>query len=251
MGRVKVDAEGDGDVEKVQVVGEGDVEGVEAYGKGVTTTSIEADEYGGGESDGVDNVVVAISGEEEDGNDTKAKRILASYSPITKYLQVKTFQEEHHCLVSFKNKMVTATMIAQHFETTINDHPKMKLRKIQKCASEMHVNVGIYCCYRAKKEVKENMASNYEEFGQLYDYTHESRLKMPGNTIKIVVQRVTIDSPPHFKRFYLCFDELKRGRKVTCRPLIEFDDCFLKWPFKSEFLTAVERDANNQMFPTA
>ncbi|PPR98692.1 hypothetical protein GOBAR_AA21980 [Gossypium barbadense] len=205
----RVEADRDGVVEEVQANGEGDVEGVEAYGKGVTTTNIEADEYG----DGVDNVVVAISGEEEDGNDTKAEvwdldehgsllglgmlfkdkcrrqrkflknepkrvvRILASYSPIAKYLQVKTFQEEYHCLVSFKNKMVTATMIAQHFETTINDHPKMKLRKFQKCASEMHVNVGIYCCYRAKKEVKENMASNYEEFGQLYDYTHESRLK--------------------------------------------------------------------------
>ncbi|MBA0813890.1 hypothetical protein Gohar_027708, partial [Gossypium harknessii] len=68
-------------------------------------------------------------------------RILASYNPIAKYLQVKTFQEKHHCLGSFENKMMIATMIAQHFEAIINDHFKMKLRKIQRrCASEMHVN---------------------------------------------------------------------------------------------------------------
>ncbi|TYG99713.1 hypothetical protein ES288_A10G217500v1 [Gossypium darwinii] len=55
--------------------------------------------------------------------------------------RVVTFQDKHHCSVSFKNKMVTADMIAQHFEATIKDHPKMKLREIQRrCASEMYVN---------------------------------------------------------------------------------------------------------------
>ncbi|MBA0754869.1 hypothetical protein Gogos_020015, partial [Gossypium gossypioides] len=71
--------------------------------------------------------------------------------------------------------MVTTAMIAQHFEATINDHPKMKLREIQRrCAFEMHVNVTIDCCYRAKKILKEKMAGNHkEEFGLLWDYTHE------------------------------------------------------------------------------
>ncbi|MBA0638816.1 hypothetical protein Godav_029880, partial [Gossypium davidsonii] len=200
--------------------------------------------------DEVDNVAVAISGKEEDGNNTKTKvwdldehgslvgsnedeehedgerrrsnairnyskecrrqrkflkneskrvvvrciaspkcqwRILASYNPIAKYLQVKTFKEEHHCLTN-----------------------------------------------EAKEVVKEKMAGNYEKFGQLYNYTHESRSKMSGSTIKMIVQRVTVDSPPHFKR-----------------PLIGLDGCFLKGPFKSEFLTTVGRDANNQMFPIA
>ncbi|KAH1096708.1 hypothetical protein J1N35_013629 [Gossypium stocksii] len=59
-------------------------------------------------------------------------RIRASYSPVAKCLQIKTFQDKHHCLVSFKNKIVTTAMIAQHFKATMNDHPKMKLRKIQR-----------------------------------------------------------------------------------------------------------------------
>ncbi|MBA0682015.1 hypothetical protein Goari_023776 [Gossypium aridum] len=45
-------------------------------------------------------------------------------------------------------------MIVQLFEATIKDHPKMKLRRIQRiCAFEMHVNVTIDCCYREKKIV--------------------------------------------------------------------------------------------------
>ncbi|MBA0664098.1 hypothetical protein Goklo_004157, partial [Gossypium klotzschianum] len=132
--------------------------------------------------------------------------------------------------------MAIVAMIAQHFEATIKNHPKTKLRKIQRrYASEMHVNVTIDCCYRVKKIVKEKMAGNHkEEFGLLWDYTHELRLKMPGNTIRMAFQRVTVDFLPHFKR-----------------QLIGLDSCFLKCPFKSEFLTTVKRDTNNQMFPIA
>ncbi|MFQ6648333.1 hypothetical protein Gotur_021172 [Gossypium turneri] len=45
----------------------------------------------------------------------------------------------------------------------------MKLREIQKrCVLEMHLNVTIDYCYRAKKIVKEKVAGNHkEEFGQL------------------------------------------------------------------------------------
>ncbi|MBA0820653.1 hypothetical protein Gohar_019719, partial [Gossypium harknessii] len=132
--------------------------------------------------------------------------------------------------------MAIVAMIAQHFEATIKNHPNTKLRKIQRrCASEMHVNVTIDCCYRVNKIVKEKMAGNHnEEFGLLWDYTHELTLKMSGRTIRMAFQRVTVDFLPHFKR-----------------QLIGLDSCFLKCPFKNEFLTTVGRDTNNQMFPIA
>ncbi|KAH1072701.1 hypothetical protein J1N35_025029 [Gossypium stocksii] len=96
------------------------------------------------------------------------------------------------------------------------------------------------------------MAGNHkEEFGLLWDYAHELRSKMPQSSIKMAVQRVTVDSLPHFKRYYVCFNALKKCWKAGCRPLIGLDGCFLKGPVKSEFLTTVGRDANNQMFPIA
>ncbi|KAB2024395.1 hypothetical protein ES319_D06G085000v1 [Gossypium barbadense] len=244
-----VEADGKGEVEGVQVDGEGDAEGGEADGEG----DVERDqllekimEWFGSSIDGMDNVATVVS-EEEDGNETevydsdehgslvrsdkdeehedgerrisnlgmlfkdskqfksvirnyfkecrrqlkflknelkRVVRILASYNPVAKCLQIMNFQKEHHCLVSFKNKMVIATMIAQHFEAIIKDHPKMKLREIQR-----------------------------------------------------TIQMVTTNSASYFKRFYVCFDTLKRGWKVS--------------PFKSEFLATVGRDVNNQMFPIA
>ncbi|MBA0650252.1 hypothetical protein Goklo_017696, partial [Gossypium klotzschianum] len=142
-----VESDGEGDLERVESVGEDDVRGVQADGEGVSVTGIEVDEYG----DGVDNVTAASIREEEDGNETEM------------------FQDEHHCSISFKNKMMTVAMIAQHFEVTIKDHPKMKLREIQRrCAFEMHINVTINCCYRSKKIMKEKMIRNHnEEFGLL------------------------------------------------------------------------------------
>lgn len=56
------------------------------------------------------------------------------------------------------------------------------------------------------------MVGNHKEkFGLLWDYAHELRSKMTGSTIKMVVQRVIADSLTHFKRYYVCFDVLKRG----------------------------------------
>ncbi|MBA0697319.1 hypothetical protein Goari_020865 [Gossypium aridum] len=47
------------------------------------------------------------------------------------------------------------------------------------------------------------------------------------------VNRVTSESPPHFKRFYVYFETLKRG------------------PFKSEMLFAIGRNGNIQMYLVA
>ncbi|MBA0754867.1 hypothetical protein Gogos_020015 [Gossypium gossypioides] len=96
------------------------------------------------------------------------------------------------------------------------------------------------------------MAGNHkEEFGLLWDYTHELRSKIPRSTIKMVIQRVAADFLSYFRRYYVCFDALKRGWKAGHRPFIGLYGCFLKGSFKSEFLIAIRRDANNQIFPIA
>ncbi|MBA0828206.1 hypothetical protein Goarm_012912, partial [Gossypium armourianum] len=214
----------EGDVEGVEVDGEGDDEGVESDGesdlervKSVgesdfrvyfgedNVSEVTADEYASDfvTSDRVDNVVAACSGVEEDWNETEVWDLNEPRS------LVGSDEDEEH-----EN--------GERMRTTIKDHPKMKLRRIQRiCAFEIH------------------------------DYAHELRSKVPGNTIKMVVQRVIADCLPHFKRYYVCFDALKRGWKAGCRPLIGLDGCFLEGPFKSEFLTIVGRDANNQMFSIA
>ncbi|MFQ6670516.1 hypothetical protein Gotur_035403, partial [Gossypium turneri] len=59
--------------------------------------------------------------------------------------------------------------------------------------------------------VKDKLAENF---------LHELA-KNPGSTIKMAVDRVTPESPPHFKRFYVFFKALKRGWKEGCRPILD------------------------------
>ncbi|MBA0613338.1 hypothetical protein Godav_013786 [Gossypium davidsonii] len=67
----------------------------------------------------------------------------------------------------------------------------------------------------------------------------------------MAVNRVMFESLPHFKRFYVCFEALKRGWKEGCRPILGLDGFFLKGPFKGKMLSAVGRDENNQMYQVA
>ncbi|MBA0841175.1 hypothetical protein Goarm_003683 [Gossypium armourianum] len=126
--------------------------------------------------------------------------------------------------------MVNLKVIVEYFEATIGDHPEMKVREIKRrVASEMHVNVNMTRCRRAKKMVKDKLL----------------RLKNLGSTIKMAMNRVTPKSPPHFKRFYVYFKAMKRGWKEGCKLILGLDGCFLKGPFKGELLAAVRRDGNN------
>ncbi|MBA0826532.1 hypothetical protein Goarm_011373 [Gossypium armourianum] len=76
--------------------------------------------------------------------------------------RMKSYHDEHNCCVSFRNKIVNLKVIVEHFEATIGDHPKMKLREIQiRVASKMHVNVNMTRCRRAKKMVKDKLAGNF------------------------------------------------------------------------------------------
>ncbi|CAI9296460.1 unnamed protein product [Lactuca saligna] len=50
---------------------------------------------------------------------------------------------------------------------------------------------------------------------------------------------------------YLCFKAIKEGWKIGCCRVIGLDGSFLKWTYKGELLTAIGRDANNQVYPIA
>ncbi|MBA0725233.1 hypothetical protein Golax_021835, partial [Gossypium laxum] len=82
--------------------------------------------------------------------------------------------------------------------------------------------------------VKDKLAINFVlEFAMLWDDAGELRLKNPGSTIKMAMNRVTPKSPPHFKRFYVYFKAMKRGWKEGCKLILGLDVCF-KGPFKAD-----------------
>ncbi|MBA0671232.1 hypothetical protein Goklo_024534 [Gossypium klotzschianum] len=235
-----------------EVDGEGLNDSVGKEEDGNKTEYFDSDDYG------------SILGSEDDDNTNICRRRskFPTYNPNLAsphfcigmlFKDVKSFPDEHKCCVSFRNKMVNVKVIAEHFEATIGDHLKMKPREIKRrVASKMHVNANMIKCRKAKKMIKDKLAGNFlQEFAMLWDYANELRLKNPGSTIKIAVNRVTPHSPTNFKRFYVCFEALKRGWKEGCRPVLGLDGCFLKGPFKCKLLAVVGRDGNNQMYLVA
>ncbi|KAK5835649.1 hypothetical protein PVK06_011343 [Gossypium arboreum] len=102
-------------------------------------------------------------------------------------------------------------------DATIGDHQKMKLMEIQRrVASEMHINVNMIRCRRAKKMVKDKLTGNFvQEFAMLWDYVDELRLKNPGSTIKMAVNRVTPESPSHFKSLLVADLRMEDGFGYT------------------------------------
>ncbi|GJZ67477.1 hypothetical protein Tco_0630717 [Tanacetum coccineum] len=89
-----------------------------------------------------------------------------------------------------------------------------------------------------------------EHYGNLWDYTDQLLKTNPGSTVKLDVDDIS-GGKTYFRRFYVCFKAMKDGWTKGCRKVIGLDGCFLKGTIKGELLTAMGRDANNQMFPIA
>ncbi|PPS11495.1 hypothetical protein GOBAR_AA09150 [Gossypium barbadense] len=254
---------GEGDVEGVEVDEEGDLEKLEsvgeevqADGEGVSATRIEvdedigmesggqirlgsivgedndskvaADEYAGdfATSNGVDNVVDEYTGDFETSDRLDNVAATRNGEDLIRFDEDEEHEdgERNNDKLQFSLGMLFKDGKQRQLKFSKNE-PK---RVVMRCIASPN------CSWRIR--------ASYSPIAKCL------QIKI---TIKMVVQRVIIDSLPHFKRYYVCFDALKRGWKVGCRSLIGLDGCFLKGPFKSEFLTVVGRDANNQMFPIA
>nr|GFC17065.1 hypothetical protein CTI12_AA105810 [Tanacetum cinerariifolium] len=88
-----------------------------------------------------------------------------------------------------------------------------------------------------------------EHYSKLWEYRLAMLKSNPESTCHLDVEED--DRCVYFKRFYVCFKGLKDGWKAGCRRVIGIDGSFLTHTYKGELLTAMGRDANNQMFPVA
>jgi hypothetical protein len=90
-----------------------------------------------------------------------------------------------------------------------------------------------------------------EQYGRLWDYCETLRQTNKDSCVIMKVERPTPDSEPMFQRLYMSLTAMKQGFLEGCRPVIGLDGYFLKGPYKGTLLAAVDRDANNNMYPIA
>nr|KAJ0198726.1 hypothetical protein LSAT_V11C600327810 [Lactuca sativa] len=86
-----------------------------------------------------------------------------------------------------------------------------------------------------------------DHYARVWDYGHELLRSNPDSTVRITVN-VNPDNTTTFHRFYICFKAIREGWKRACRRVIGLDGSFLKGQCKGELLTAIGRDANNQVY---
>ena len=176
-----------------------------------------------------------------------------SYLKENKCSQLKTVNDEHNCIYQYRNKLVTVKYLADLYGPRIRRNPSWKLKEMQEeFRTTLKVEVGeAKCCrvrQRALSQVEEEMKKHY---AGVRNFGGEILRGNKDNTVKICTTRVNEGDAPHFQRFYVCYDKLKKGWKAGCRPIIGLDGCFLKSVCGGQLLSAVERDGNDSMFPFA
>ncbi|CAN1139971.1 hypothetical protein LINPERPRIM_LOCUS23718 [Linum perenne] len=167
-------------------------------------------------------------------------------------LQLKKYVD-HVCPEHYRNKFVTPRLIAKHYKQRIKTNPKWKNKHMRDTVREdFGADVSTMQCSRAKRLVlKTTFVAYKEEYGLLRTYAEEILRISPGSSVKIMTDTRNPTNEQYFQRMYVCFDALKKGFLAGCRKIISLDGCFLKGLCKGELLTAIGRDANDQMYPIA
>ncbi|KAL4578632.1 hypothetical protein LXL04_014759 [Taraxacum kok-saghyz] len=167
--------------------------------------------------------------------------------------QIKIFVGEHTCVRNYKiGKLMNPTWLARQFLKELVRQPNLKCREMQKIVeSKFHCKVSWSKCYRAKCRAMSLIEGKLiDHYSRIWDYVQELNRSNPGSTITVCVDD-NPDKTTTFHRIYICFKAIKDGWKLGCRRVIGLDGAFLKGQCKGELLTAIGRDANNQVYPIA
>ncbi|XP_052625687.1 uncharacterized protein LOC111879090 [Lactuca sativa] len=180
-------------------------------------------------------------------------RIYATWMYKEISFQIKAMNSDHNCSRQFKfGSIVSPEWIGRHYVTEIANKPKMKLQEmIDDIRQRYRCVVSIGQVRRARKWAKNLIEGKLtEHYARIWDYAYELLRSNLRSTCQVGVT-TNPDGKNYFHRFYICFKALSVSWKRGCRRVIGLDGCFLKGQVKGELLTAIGRDANNQVYPIA
>ncbi|GJR25115.1 hypothetical protein Tco_0973642 [Tanacetum coccineum] len=113
------------------------------------------------------------------------------------------------------------------------------------------ISVSLGKCKRAKSlALYDHEGGLVEHYSRLWEYRQALMESNPNSRCQLDMYE-NDQGDQIFKRMYVCFTGLRQGWLDGCRRVIGLDGCFLTHTCKGQLLTAMGRDANNQMFPIA
>lgn len=169
-------------------------------------------------------------------------------------LQIKSIKGvPHECPWSFKNRFANSRWLSKVFLNEIVDHPELKPKGFKKdIKKKFKVNCTNSQVYRAKNMANESVKGQHRgQYERLRDYCATLLQRNPGSLAFVVSEKHHVHRNPIFKRMFVQFAAQKIGFLNACRPVIGLDACHLKGVMGGQLMSAIGRDANNQMFPIA
>ncbi|GJX37621.1 hypothetical protein Tco_0250924, partial [Tanacetum coccineum] len=110
------------------------------------------------------------------------------------------------------------------------------------------IDVRLGQCQRAKQcALFDHEGGLVEQYSKLWQYTQAILDTNPGSTCELEIEVNDEDGKIYCRRVYVCFHGVKHRCLEGCRKIIGLDGCFLTHTCKGQLLTAMGRDANNQM----
>ncbi|GJU33143.1 hypothetical protein Tco_1176732 [Tanacetum coccineum] len=180
-------------------------------------------------------------------------RLWASWMSSERSFQIKSLYSDHRCTRNYNmGSLVTFRWIARHYARDIILNSGISYKFMREDIREKYmVDVSLGQCKRAKQcALYEHDGGLIEHYGKLWEYRQAVLDSNPGSTCHIDVD-VQDNGQNRFHRLYMCFKGVKDGWLSGCRKVIGIDGCFITHVCKGELLTAMGRDANNQMYPIA
>ncbi|XP_059434845.1 uncharacterized protein LOC132167826 [Corylus avellana] len=164
-----------------------------------------------------------------------------------------SLRPKHSCSRKYHNHMVTSSWIADCCMDSFREQPNMPIDVLQKkVKSKYNVDVHVSSLYRARKKARESIYEKFDEqYHRLWDYCSMVRSTNVGSCLLLMVERPMPQVPCRFQRIYISLAAMKNGFLEGCRPVVGLDACFLKGTYKGQLMSAVGRDANNNMYPIA
>ncbi|XP_010445515.1 PREDICTED: uncharacterized protein LOC104728189 [Camelina sativa] len=167
--------------------------------------------------------------------------------------RITLYTKKHICVPNGECEMFKKPVIARLFLNKIREEPDyyMPLKMEQTIMEKWKISVTRGQCQAARRKALGWIELEYDtQFERLKDYGAEILEANQGSIVEVETVKNEAGQDV-FKRFYVCFDVLRRTWKKSCRPLIGVDGCFLKEKIKGQLLVALGRDADNDIYPIA
>ncbi|WVZ00382.1 hypothetical protein V8G54_026451 [Vigna mungo] len=172
------------------------------------------------------------------------------YMDAIKTWQLRTIVDNHTCSRKHEVKLLNSKWLSKRLEKTVGENPRVKgVDIVHKINRKWNVGVSQSMAYRAKAIASNHVDGFFkDQYKRIYDYANEVLTRNPGSTVQVKVEPIV--DRPIFSRLYVCLKACKDSF-VSFRPIIGLGGAFLKGKYGGAMLTAVGRDANDQMLPIA